>query len=234
MDNAEACKVLRELLERGHGILKHQPVAHETCEAWTRTAREGFAAIWGVTSAELKELAAARRKIMTSFDTDPSYYLTQVVASLHREIKIIDKYAKQKEEAARAQGSFAATLPKFAAVVWARNGGATKDVAVALTKGVVEPLVVAGDADVLARVMALATLRYGVVVVPASAGGDVAPDAAYAAGCLAGRLGASRVALLLESPVKLPPAMKVLRAFELTDAKRWQEQLSADAQKITR
>lgn len=234
MDNTEACRVLKELFERGHGILKHQPVARETCEAWTRAAREGFAAIWGVESDELRELAGARRKIMTNFDTDPSYYLTQVVANLHREIKVIDKYAKQKEEAARAQGTAAPSAPKFAAVVWARNDAAGRDAAAALGKGAVEPVIVPGDADVLARVLALATLRYGVVVAPAGAGGEVAPGAAFAAGCLAARLGASRVALLLEGSPKLPGAMQGLRAFDLADANKWREQLGADAQKITR
>jgi hypothetical protein len=235
MDNVEAYKVLKELLERGHGILRHQPVARETCDAWTRAAREGFAAIWGVQAAELKELAGARRKIMTNFDTDPSYYLTQVVANLHREIKVIDKYAKQKEEAAREQGASVKNLPKFAALVWVRDGAdAANEVAAALAKGSLEPHIVAGGGDLLGRVMALPTLRYGVVVAPAGADGGVASEAAYAMGCLAGRLGASRVVVLLDGPAKLPGAMQQLRAFGLSDAKRWQSELAADAPKMTR
>ncbi len=234
MDNAEAFMALKDLHERGNGILKHQPVVRETCEAWTRGAREAFAAIYGAASAELKEIAGAHRRIMTNFDTDPSYYLTQVVANLHRELKVIDKHLKQKEEAAREQGALAKTLRTLAGIVWARDAAAAESAAAVLAKGNLEALVVEEDADLLARIMTLATLRYGIVIAPPASSNGMAPAAAFAAGCLASRLGQSRVALLLESPHALPAAMKPLRIFDLADAVRWQAQVAADLQKITK
>ncbi len=234
MDDAEAFKALKDLYDRGNGILKHQPVVRETCEAWTRGAREACAAIYGTTSAELKELAGAHRRIMTNFDTDPSYYLTQVVANLHRELKVIDKYLKQKEEAARERGGLAKALRTFAGVVWARDAAAAEGAAAMLAKGNLEALVVEEGGDLLARIMTLATLRYGVVIAPPAASDGMAPAAAFAAGCLASRLGQSRVVLLLGSPQKLPAAMKPLRIFDLADEARWQAQISGDLQRITK
>ncbi len=234
MDDAEAFKALKDVCERGNGILKHQPVVRETCEAWTRGAREACAAIYGPASAGLRVVAAAHRRIMTNFDTDPSYYLTQVVANLHRELKVIDKLLKGKEEAAREQGGLAKALRVFAGVVWARSAAAAEGAAALLAKGNLQVLVVEEGGDLLARIMTLATLRYGVVSAPPDASGGLAPAAAFAAGCLASRLGVSRVAVLLEAPQKLPAAMGPLRAFDLADEARWRAQIAADLGKIAK
>lgn len=68
-----------------------KPIDRDAYASWSDAAREAVAACAGPGSPLLAEMIAARRRISASFETDPSYYLTQLGANLRRELSVIRK-----------------------------------------------------------------------------------------------------------------------------------------------
>ena len=232
MDNSDAVKALEKVLLRGRGILTHQPVARESCEEWTAGAREVIGELFGEDSDEMDRLVRANRRIMTHFQTDPSYYITQLVANLHRELKVVEECFKAKEAGAAAAAARAAVAglkargaaaSRRAALVWAQDRAAAS-AAVAFLESLKLQAVVAGQGDVpFWQAAARKDLEYAVVV--AGGAGD---SALFAAGYLAGRLGGGRVILLLDGKLRIPPVAEFLRTFQAGDTGRWQAQVASD------
>ena len=237
MDDAQATAALEKLLKRGQGILKHQPVERKTCEGWTAAAREIFAEIYGTDAKVYRELVAANRKIFTSFETDPSYYITQLVANLHRELRVLEKCAKEKRRSSAAHGAIARPKkPKFAAFLWSPGPAAAESVQDFLKDSGFEVVAVngKGKGEPFWKKVAQANMRYGVVVLPGAGDAAGLTDAIFVCAYLAGRLGSARTLVLLESSSGLPGTAEFLRTVALKDTDAWQSKLKADLDRIAK
>ena len=240
----EVLKALTKQCNKGKGILKHQPVERKTCESWTERARELLRDFFGADAKVYRDFVAANRRIFTSYDTDPSYYLTQVVANLHRELRVLETCIAEKEREAEAAEALQAlkgrkkkksALPAF---VWAESETSAKgllsflaaenfDVTAAGFRGT-------NGKDALFTVASRKDLRYAVVVLSAAKGkrGTLSPDGLLMTGYLNGRFGRGRVLVLIDGDQTLPPVGRFFRAFALKDAPPWQEEIRSDAAKL--
>ncbi len=245
MDTQQIVQALSKQLDRAKGILKRQPVEKELCENWTQETRRLLVEIYGAGSKEYRDFVAANRKILTSYDIDPSYYLTQMVANLHREIRVLERCLKEKQNQLAAEEALAAVKgrkkvqTKYSAVLWAENGSAGKEVASfleergfkvsALGKG-------KGKKDALWTLVAQRDVQYGVVVLGPrkndSNGKTPSPDGLLVAGYLAGRLGRARVLVLVEGKTQLPQTAGFLRTVPIQNAQAWRKEIESDASKM--
>jgi hypothetical protein len=243
MDLNEAASLIEQQRNKGKGILSHQPVKKEICEEWTAATRTIVSDVFGPGSKPYRDFVAANRRIFTSFDTDPSYYLTQVVANLHRELRVLEQCVKEKqreleaEEALRAAKGMKKAKPKNPVFLWAENENGTREVKEFLERQNFAVTVKGSDgsgrSETLWNLATQKDLSYAVVLLAASGGkgASMSADGLLVSGYLAGRLGRTRVIVLVESPQKLPEAAGFLRSFALADQAKWQAEIAADAAK---
>ena len=216
----------------------------EPCEKWTVESRKLLTEHIGKDAPLYREFMTANRQILTSFDTDPSYYLTQVVANLHRELRVLEKCVKEKDQEAAAAAAMMAVRgmkkarPKIPAFLWSDNQDSAKAV-VSFLGGEDFDVTTAGPTganakETLWNVASRKELRYGIVVLGASKGKNAAlsPDGLLVAGYLTGRLGRGRVLVLLETNQRLPAVAGILRTQALGEKATWQAEVKADAGKI--
>ncbi len=230
---------LQQQHNRGKGILKHQPVQRETCETWTAATREILADIYDVGSKRYREFLAANRQILTSFDTDPSYYLTQVVANLHRELNVLQKCIKEKRDEAEAAAALLAlkgikkAKPKIPAFLYSENDGGVQEVRSFLVSENFDVSAGSGK-DVLWNLATQKNLRYAVILLSQQKRkpGSTSNDGLLVAGYLAGRLGRNRVLVLVGSNNKLTGAAGFLRAVPLKEKAAWQKEVQTDVSKL--
>jgi len=242
MDPEDVLEALRKQYDRGKGILKHQPVAKETCEKWTAESRELLAGVYGADSKVYRDFVTANRRILTSYDTDPSYYLTQVVANLHRELRVLERCVKEKEDEIAAAEALLALKglkkrkPRIPAFLWAESGPGAGEVAEFLKERDFEVTSAGpgkGKGDVLWNLAAQKDIKYAVVVLsPSGKGAAVSPDGLLVTGYLAGRLGRNHVLVLVDSKSRLPGAAGFLRTVPLKEKTKWKDGIKADASKL--
>lgn len=241
----EMLKALTKQCNMGKGILQHQPVERKTCEHWTARTREILAESLGADAKVYRDFLAANRRIFTSYDTDPSYYLTQVVANLHRELRVLETCIAEKEREAEAAEALLAlkgrkktrkaTLPAF---VWAESESGVRELLSFLASEDFD-VTAAGyrgtnGKDALFTVASRKDLRYAVAVLSPSedAGGALSPDGLIMIGYLNGRLGRGRVLVLIDGDRELPPVGRFFRAFALKDTAQWQAEIRTDGAKL--
>lgn len=83
--------LLRNKEREGRNLLQMRPIDRETYVQWSDSTREAVGSLFGGGSALVRELIAARRRISVTYETDPSYYLTQLAANLRRELAVVRK-----------------------------------------------------------------------------------------------------------------------------------------------
>lgn len=115
-------EMLRKQEEEGRSILQMKPIDRTAYVAWSDALREAVASAFGPGSREHKELFVARREISVRFDSDPSYYLTQLAANLRRELSVLKKCLDSLGEG----GAPAGLSPRLSAAPVAPSPAAAK------------------------------------------------------------------------------------------------------------
>ncbi|MBI4585359.1 MAG: hypothetical protein HY717_15205 [Planctomycetes bacterium] len=100
--NSNVQQILDDLINTGRKLLQAQPMDREHYRQWSDSARKQLAESYGPTDPKVREFFTSRREISTSFELDPSYYLTQIGANLRRELKVLEKISREQGESPAA------------------------------------------------------------------------------------------------------------------------------------